>query len=404
MSAEQQMHSCGESSDSGDDFAMEERAGSPSLPENALCFEGPEKNLEMHFRTRDTLGCRALTREMLDNICSQAQCCILSKNSNASFDAYILSESSLFVYPGRIVMKTCGTTTLLRCVGSILSHAQSLGLQFVRVLYSRKNFTFPEAQQYPHGSPKDEWSALDHVFTSDPSMQKKKGSPFTVGPMNDDHWLTYVHESPLVNPTILDSVLEVVPNRAVLNVMMFGLDRKVANLFFRSKYAAALPTEEVSKLQTAASGIGDIIPCSSIDAHAFEPCGYSMNGIHADMYQTIHITPEEEGSYASYETVINYGGGAGLPVLESKEAVREYALQLVQKVVGIFKPERLMLTVTDCKQDRDCGKMNVTDVFDDLTSLSECDATKARYSKSFSSQVQMRPKVSCHVSNWSVSC
>jgi Adenosylmethionine decarboxylase len=73
--------------------------------------------------------------------------------SNAHLDAYVLSESSLFVYRHRVVIKTCGTTTLLRCIAYLLQHAgRGLGMELEWVGYSRKNFTAPGAQLYPHGS------------------------------------------------------------------------------------------------------------------------------------------------------------------------------------------------------------------------------------------------------------
>jgi hypothetical protein len=57
-------------------------------------------------------GLRLLPRSDLDLICSRARCTILSHISNRYLDAYVLSESSLFVYPYMLVLKTCGTTIL----------------------------------------------------------------------------------------------------------------------------------------------------------------------------------------------------------------------------------------------------------------------------------------------------
>ena len=83
-------------------------------------FEGPEKTLEVVFRRLDTshhqvistgdlsgepdgpikrVGLRRLPRTDLDRICARARCTILSVISNRYLDAYVLSESSLFVYP-----------------------------------------------------------------------------------------------------------------------------------------------------------------------------------------------------------------------------------------------------------------------------------------------------------------
>lgn len=89
-------------------------------------FEGPEKTLEVVFRRADgnntehqvvstgdlvgepvstvsgpikRAGLRRLPRADLDRICARARCTILSVVSNRYLDAYVLSESSLFVYP-----------------------------------------------------------------------------------------------------------------------------------------------------------------------------------------------------------------------------------------------------------------------------------------------------------------
>ena len=77
---------------------------------------------------------------------TSAQCEIVSYRTDDAFDAYVLSESSLFVYADKIVLKTCGTTLLLRAIPGILAHAQRLGLALVRVKYSRASFLFPQHQ------------------------------------------------------------------------------------------------------------------------------------------------------------------------------------------------------------------------------------------------------------------
>lgn len=61
-------------------------------------------------------------------------------------DAFILSESSLFIMSNRLVIKTCGTTTLLRCLGTLLRYGDELGMVLEWVGYSRKNLNNPSAQ------------------------------------------------------------------------------------------------------------------------------------------------------------------------------------------------------------------------------------------------------------------
>lgn len=110
------------------------------------------------------------------------------------------------------------------------------------------------------------------------------------------------------------------------------------------------------------SGIRDLIPGSVIDATMFNPCGYSMNGMKTDVslyhriclggvtffgcshcvgcflfcfsptqgtYWTIHITPEPDFSYVSFETNL------------SQTSYDE----LIRKVVDVFKPGRFVTTL-----------------------------------------------------------
>lgn len=114
-------------------------------------FEGSEKRIEIDFAPRGdacapACGLRALDRSALDQLMTLAACCIVSSRSNDAFDAYVLSESSLFVYPTKWILKTCGTTRLLNSVPRLLELAATIGMQPVRVKFSRATFLFPDQQ------------------------------------------------------------------------------------------------------------------------------------------------------------------------------------------------------------------------------------------------------------------
>ena len=88
--------------------------GEPTV--GADVFEGPEKKLEVFFAGLPAAapeGFRRFSAAVWSDVLREARCTILRRSGNAAFDAYLLSESSLFVYPRKVVLKTCGTTTLL---------------------------------------------------------------------------------------------------------------------------------------------------------------------------------------------------------------------------------------------------------------------------------------------------
>jgi len=296
-------------------------------------FEGPEKTLEMCFRSSknivtdihpDKEGLRKLERHELDRICRRARCTILSSVSNQFLDAYVLSESSLFVYPYMMVLKTCGTTTLLRCVSTVIELAKKIGLELDWVGYSRKNFSFPGDQCHPHQSFNQEISYLG----SHRSLSKKlNGNGYTLGPVTGDHWFVYVADQTLRSANLLYT-------DRVLNIMMFDIDESVAKLFYYDQYCRENEdsddaTRRISLAQTKAAGIDSLCPGALLDSRAFQPCGYSMNAILFHSYYTMHITPEDGSSYASFET---------------NQKMENYT-SLVANVVRTFKPKRFVMTL-----------------------------------------------------------
>ena len=303
-------------------------------------FEGPEKTLEVLFRpslqsfepaltttaSNGKTGLRTLSRSDLDRVCKRARCTILSSISNQYLDAYVLSESSLFVYNYMIVIKTCGTTTLLRCLAVLIDLARTkLNLELDWVGYSRKNFNFPDDQQFPHGSFTQE---LNYLYSHKNLSDKLGGNGYTLGPITDDHWFVFIADKAIRSQMDLD-------NDRVLNIMMFDIDVDIGNIFYYQNYEKKEnETEEeqvkrISVEQTKAAGIDSLCPGAIIDPRAFEPCGYSMNAILYKSYCTMHITPEEGSSYASFET---------------NQKLASYT-SLINNVIRTFKPKKFVMTL-----------------------------------------------------------
>jgi S-adenosylmethionine decarboxylase len=286
---------------------------------SAIGFEGFEKRLEISFFEPGVFldfegkDLRSLTKSQLDEILAPAECTIVSSLSNEKVDSYVLSESSLFVYPYKIIIKTCGTTKLLLSIPPILKSSEALGLTVRSVRYTRGSFTFPNAQYFPHRSFSEEVAVLDSYFAKlgTGSVAYVLGSS-----VSTQKW--HVYSAAAESVSLFDSVY-------TLEMCMTGLDREKASVFYKEQSSSAA-------LMTANSGIRNILPDSQISDFDFEPCGYSMNSIEGAAVSTIHVTPEDGFSYASFETC-------------------EYNLelmnlnQLVERVLTCFQPNEFLIAV-----------------------------------------------------------
>lgn len=86
-----------------------------------------EKKVEIDFRVAaGGPDLRAIPRATIDAFLSLAKCTVISTRNNDKFNSYLLSESSLFIFPTKIILKTCGTTLLLKSVGAILVRPHAL--------------------------------------------------------------------------------------------------------------------------------------------------------------------------------------------------------------------------------------------------------------------------------------
>jgi S-adenosylmethionine decarboxylase len=198
-------------------FTFSPSKGTPNLTINheatvdldsTNAFEGPEKLLEVWFAPGpDALpagaakdGLKAVSAETWKEMLDIVNCKVLSVVESEHLDAYLLSESSMFVFAHKLILKTCGTTTLLWGLPRMLEIAatkagfphhvvsgvkgMSTAATPYRVFYSRKNFLFPDKQRGPHRSWRDEVKYLDNMFNG--------GSAYMVGKMNGDHWYLYL--------------------------------------------------------------------------------------------------------------------------------------------------------------------------------------------------------------------
>lgn len=185
--------------------------------ESSNHFEGPEKLLELWLApspsglpaSAGSRGLMAVPAEVWNEMLDLVHCKVLSVVESDHVDAYLLSESSMFIYPHKLVLKTCGITTLLCGIPKMLEiaalragfpHTSSPPINGLaataaihRVFYSRKNFIYPDGQRGPHRSWRDEVRALDRLF--------RGGSAYMIGKMNGEHWYLYITEPDTTSST-----------------------------------------------------------------------------------------------------------------------------------------------------------------------------------------------------------
>ncbi|MCB0379536.1 MAG: hypothetical protein KDD33_13675, partial [Bdellovibrionales bacterium] len=255
-----------------------------------MFFEGSEKKIEVVFQ--DSLeSLRQQPTSTWETLVEKSGAKILSKISNDKMDAYLLSESSLFVYDHYLVMITCGTTRLVHAVQYLV---QTFSRESIKAFfYERKNELLPRAQ------------ATD--FFSDLKILKQwfDGQSLRYG-LEDEHHLFLFYDAKNFVPEKTDRTME---------ILMHGIDPDIIKWFSGNK------TEDREQWRNK-TGVSDIVR-GNIDDFIFEPMGYSLNSIEDSKYFTIHITPEAEGSYTSFET-------NAFDQAEQK--------QWAEKVLQVFKP------------------------------------------------------------------
>ncbi len=238
-------------------------------------FEGPEKKLELVV-TPDSASLRSLGDDIWRDVVRAAGADVISVMRNDHCDAYLLSESSLFVFDDYCVMITCGLTTLVDAVARLLEAISADSIAFL--VYERKNEHFPERQPT--------------TFRED-ARRLKAMVPGRALRFGDEHghYVQMFHTTRAFVPETSDPTIE---------ILMHAIDERVA---------AQFTSAELSEDRSLAVGLGidGVLPGFDTSEHVFDPAGYSLNALRGQEYYTLHVTPEEMGSYASFETNRDFG-------------------------------------------------------------------------------------------------
>jgi len=257
-----------------------------------LFFEGAEKKIEIIVDPE--AGSLRRFDQHWPAVVAKANATILSTLKNQQCDAYLLSESSLFVMEHSLVMITCGSTSLVDAAEEIL---RFVPLSAVRLLmYERKNEHNPDAQP--------------STFEGDVARLRRHvaGDIYQFGVESGNH-VKLFHFCRSFSPVEHDMTLE---------ILMHGLGAEARGAFTKDAFPKLHSDMAVHRL----------IDGFAADDFLFDPYGYSLNATRGREYYTIHVTPQEGCSYASFETNHCFDGDMS---------------QTIERVLRVFRPKSAAL-------------------------------------------------------------
>ncbi len=262
-------------------------------------FEGPEKKLEIILASKNP-SIRA-DKAAWERVALASGSHIISHLHTTKIDAFLLSESSLFVWDDRVLLITCGKTSLVKAIPEAIKVIGKDNAALV--FYERKNLMYPGAQ--PSNFEEDIEEIADYL----------PGKSYRLGPANYDHVHVFYSNQPSYTPS----------EDATFEILMNGITREAEEIFSANRQR----NQALSKIESLYSGM-------ETDDYFFTPSGYSMNGVQGENYCTIHVTPQRAGSYASFET----------NVIENNYDAK------IDMLLSVFKPERFSLVLTTSREEK----------------------------------------------------
>ena len=237
-------------------------------------FDGPEKKFELYF-CDSKLCLRKLPPSFWGELVRRAKAEIISKISNEYLDAYLLSESSLFVYSDKVVMITCGRTTPVDSMLYLLERvnpSEKLGY----AIYERKSSNFPELQR------------SDALQDAQLLRSRISGEELFLGDREGEHFFAFAYARACDRREGDFTVEVLMHDLSVAEGSSFEAKALIESLGLATHLSQSFETDEKH----------------------FSPQGYSMNAISGSSYATFHLTPQAVCSFASFETNISVSRAA----------------------------------------------------------------------------------------------
>ena len=289
-----------------------------------MFFEGSEKKIELVVKP-EAQSLRGLGKEFWEEIVKASKAEIISSVHNGSMDAYLLSESSLFVWDNTFLMITCGRTVLVDAVFKFLDSFPKDQIQ--SFIFQRKNEYLGHLQE---SSFIEDRKRLSEVLP---------GVSYRFGHLDLHHNNLY-HLAKPFSPSEDDRTVE---------LLMYHI----------GPGAVSVLTGEGQTVQLVRDffQLEKVIPGFKLDDFVFEPYGYSLNAIKENRYLTIHVTPQEDSSYISLETNLDLEQG------EHKNLVQHFLKVINPQSFDLIRfnldetlvPEEGYLCIQQNKQKIECG-------------------------------------------------
>ena len=253
-----------------------------------MFYEGREKRLEIITQGVNLLD---FSVDFWRSMVKQAGACILGEIKENNIKAFLLSESSLFIWENKLLLITCGTTHLLEAAVFFKKRAPKNTIKALH--FQRHQANQPKAQK--------------STFTEDCAILQ------TLSSGKSQHWQDDyqgdIFRSHAYQPCNATTAI------LMLNTLSSDFSKHLQNNSVNSD-----EIEQHLHIKTYFKGF-------HIHQHSFQPKGYSINGIRGEDYFTLHLSPEKIASYLSFESNLK----------------SEISRPFIQHLVSLFNPHKAYL-------------------------------------------------------------